>query len=171
MSASAAVAGLLLAASSTKPTPPACVEDVRAHALAQAQQMLAKEDAGGTTAASNFSSYPLDDIDGDGQPEQLLVEEYMGTANNPHFLYLSNRGCRRYAGVIWAHAESIRPLPKKKNGLRMLRIFLSGGCAGTEGEVHELGWSGDHFTVVRKIKCACIDDPSPAHRRRDPACP
>lgn len=169
----ALIAGLLLAsrASAGTAAPPPCIENQRAHALKQAQEMLAREGAGGETQASNFSSYPLVDVDGDGQPEELLLEEYMGTANNPHFLYLSNRGCRRFGGVIWAHAESIQRLPGKKNGLRMLRVFLDDGCAGQEGTVADLGWTGDQFAIVRRIKCACPDGPSKARRRRDPACP
>jgi hypothetical protein len=147
-----------------------CIEDMREHAVRKARALREREGQD-PPQASFLSNHSLPDVDGDGRPEQLIVDEYLGTATNAHFLYLSNRGCRRDGGTIRAHADSIRPLPQVIDGFRTLQAFASDGCAGREGTVSHLAWTGDHYAVFKEIHCDCPEGRRRARGHRDPACP
>jgi hypothetical protein len=148
-----------------------CVKDALDHAFRLADQMPDSHGEINVSAPANFVESAMADADGDGQPELLLIEPRLGRDDRPYFLYLSNRGCGRYGGVIWAHAESIQVLPEVRNGLRMLELFNGARCAGREGTIRRLAWDGDHYVVAQEIKCPCPDNPEQAHRPRDRACP
>lgn len=141
-----------------------CLEDVRAHALGEARKVSRDR----VVRLRDMTEAPLSDVDDDGQPEQLFIDEYSGTANALHLLYLSGEGCVRFGGVFWAAAESVEALPAEgKRG--QLRIFKKGGCAGLEGKVAFLAWKEGELRSIHEIECSCPDtDPG---AERDPACP
>jgi hypothetical protein len=146
----------------------------RAHAVATTRGILretkASVDEIAAITPARFSESSLADVDGDGVPEKLLLDEHSGTANARHFLYLSNRGCRRFGGWFWASAESVVVLPERRNGLRVLRLFAKQGCAGLEGSVEELGWRGGAYRHHRTAaRCGCPDQARRAPR--SPLCP
>lgn len=156
-------------AAQAAPTAPQgdCLSDTQAHALNEAKASQ-PEDAE-SIDKSRLSSTTIEDLDQDGKPEQLWIDEYSGTANMLHMLYLSNKGCTRYGGQLWVSAESIASMEEVHEGMRKLTTFAKDGCAGLEGAVQVMAWSKDHYKVERTIRCACPDDNPKA--ARDPACP
>lgn len=157
-------------ADAATPATRGCIADPLEHAVQQLRADLQREGRGeDTTDPSRFSREGLADVDGDGTPEHLLVEGFLGTANNPHLLYLSNRGCVRYGGVVWAEAESLQVLPESKEGLHLLKAWGKNGCAGLAGTVMYLAWNGERYGTSREVHCGCPDETPGVPR--DPECP
>lgn len=155
-----------------------CVGDLVGDAVAQ--WPAAHRDP---VTAEQLAIWPLPDVDGDGRDESMVIAEvHCGvTGNCPRLLYLSNDGCMRYGGGLWATWESERVLPKTRHGVHDLEVYLKDGCAGMAGTVSRLGWTGEHYRVRSTIDCECPagwsdegseDEPTePVERARNPACP
>lgn len=119
---------------------------------------------------SALSLTPLADVDGDGKPEHMLIDESQcGTSGNcGRLLYLSGNGCS-FGGSFAAEVESEQVLPKARKGVHDLRVYLKDGCAGLEGAVIELAWDGTKYVEAKRIQCACPD--THPKQKRNPACP
>jgi len=112
------------------------------------------------------------DADGDGANEELVdVVDWAGvTGNRTAYLYLSGRGCPRFAAVVFG--ESLNPLDTVHEGVRDLSTYADGGCASMEGNYDVLVFDGAAYVPdpAQAVSCACPDDDHP-DPTRDPRCP
>jgi hypothetical protein len=111
----------------------------------------------------------VQDLDGDGVRDIVVVAESQCgvTGNCPRSLYLSGDGCWTHAVTRWwAYLEVPGPVHL---GVRDIEVYVKGGCAGLEGTIVRLDWSGEIYEEVERIECRCEDQApvAPVH----PACP
>ena len=111
----------------------------------------------------------LDDVDADGIAERVVVSEaHCGVSGNcPRIVYLSQKGCTHFAGIVWA--AELELLPSSRHGVRDLRTYLKDGCAGMAGQLDTLVFDGASYARAGRITCSCPED-APSSPR-DPACP
>lgn len=149
--------------------PAAPEAEVTAAAHACIDDMLEDARARGTTdgvwttppfAAAALSSRRLPDVDGDGEEEWLVTHEpdCGVTGNCPYLLYRSV-GCVVFAGAFWSAYESV--LPRVRGGVHDLEVWTKGGCAGLEGSITRLRWTGTGYQPFETIECGC-DETDPA---------
>ncbi len=73
----------------------------------------------------------LDDVDGDGEPEELVsFRDLCGARNCTWAIYASGDGCSRYVGMF--EAVSWQVLESSHHDLHDIATTWSAGCAGLE---------------------------------------
>jgi hypothetical protein len=117
-----------------------------------------------------FGSAILPDLDGDGANDSEVTEGCTwGVHASLHLVYLSNSGCRLFAGEILD--GELRPLASKSRGVRDLEANWSNGCAGNDFQWQHYRWNGKAYAVVDKATCEfCPDTPRRANANRHPHC-
>lgn len=101
-------------------SPSACVRDVPGDVVANHNGQWDE-----VVERSELSILELDDVDGDGAPEQLVFSEHhwCGVSGKGVFaLYLSGNGCLRSAGTVAFNVESMRVLERTRHGVRDLEV-------------------------------------------------
>jgi hypothetical protein len=120
----------------------------------------------------------IEDLDGDGVGDRLLAPQMDcgATGNCPYAVYLSGRGCSRYAGQVGGAA--VRATARRHAGVRDISTYAKGGCVGAEGQGATWAFDGKEYRVVDAYGCECpwldsgagaIDPKRVA--RRDARCP
>jgi hypothetical protein len=115
----------------------------------------------------------LPDLDGDGAGEIEVAETCCwGVHAWLHVLYLSNRGCLRFAGELVDGELGI--LDTVHDGVRDLGASWSNGCAGLDFAWTRYAWNGERYRVADKATCWFCTDPSmsvpPPGANRHPYC-
>jgi hypothetical protein len=100
----------------------------------------------------------VQDLDADGVRDIVVYAESQcgGTGNCPRSLYLSRDGCWTHAVTQWwAHLDVPGPAHL---GVRDIEVYVKGGCAGLQGTIVRLEWSGRAYEEVERIECHCEDE-------------
>lgn len=162
-------------AAEPEPRVPQPEPDVTAAAHACIDDMLEDARARGSTdgvwttpplTAADLAVRRIPDVDGDGEEEWLVTHEVdCGvTGNCPYLMYRSS-GCVFYAGAFWSAYESV--LARTRGGVHDLETWTKGGCAGLEGAITRLRWTGLDYRPYETVECDC-NETDPA---RPPDCP
>ncbi len=160
----------------TKSTPEAastCIADVVADAQsAWASEAEHPDDARATIEAE--LSDGLGDLDGDGRPEIVVVNEPMCgvTGNCPMRMYLSADGCSALA--LDTFAAYVWPAQTRSHGARTIESWAKDGCAGMAGGWASHRFDGNRYVVAQTVSCGCPDGEAfgwPKETARAPQCP
>jgi hypothetical protein len=162
-------------ASAPEPRAPQPDDEATAEAHACIDDMLEDARARGSadgvwtttpSTAADLSVRRLPDVDGDGEDEWLVTHEAdCGVSGNCPYLLYRSLGCVFFAGEFWAAYESV--LPRTHRRVHDLEAWTKGGCAGLEGTISRLRWTGTGYQPYETIDCSC-DEMDPA---RHPDCP
>jgi hypothetical protein len=124
-------------------------------------------------AKSKADLQSLPDLDGDGVEESEVTESCCwGVHASLHLLYLSNHGCRRFAGELLD--SELSALDTAHAGVRDLEARWSNGCAGADFAWTRYRWNGRAYGVADKATCWLCPDASisvpPPGANRHPYC-
>ena len=151
----------------------ACIADVVADAqTAWAAEAEHPDDAG--AAIEPELSEGLGDLDGDGEPEVVVVNEPLCgvTGNCPMRMYLSANGCPTLA--LETFAAYVWPGEGRSHGARTIESWGKDGCAGLAGGWASHRFDGKRYVVTETVSCGCPDGEGfgwPKETSRAPQCP
>lgn len=112
-----------------------CIADIATHAARAIDDSSALEPGPPRLAE-------IGDVDDDGLSERLVsFAAYCGVGGNCRYnLYISNRGCTKYAGQISGDVSSVSE--KTHNSLRDIKTRTTSGCAGKTGSTMTYQFDG-----------------------------
>lgn len=118
-------------------------------------------DASALTAPACSSISDVADVDGDGMPEHD-VELCLPPGGHvwDHYLYLSNRGCARFAGRLVA--AELTAGEERHHGVKDLETVGANGCAGNDFTWTRWAWDGGAYRQADRATCQlCTDSWAP----------
>ncbi len=117
-----------------------------------------------------FASSTRSDLDDDGVDDLEVTEGCTwGTQAALHLIYVSNHGCRTFAGEL-VSAELL-PLASKSRGVHDLEEIRSNGCAGNDFTWLLHRWDGTTYRVADEATCHfCKESRAPAGANKHPYC-
>ncbi|MEZ4439137.1 MAG: hypothetical protein R3B72_08610 [Polyangiaceae bacterium] len=166
----------------TTPAPPSgCIanaaDDAPSRLFADAAQLVEEAFQANDEVVSEaglrrrLEPVPLEDLDRDGTADEAQTIGF-GTYGAIQAVYVSNRGCRRFVGVVVA--GELGAASSDSRGLRDVEARWSNGCAGNDFDWTRWSYDGTRYQVADHATCSFCDDPgSPsrgAHANRHPVC-
>jgi hypothetical protein len=141
-----------------------CVRDPLGDALRRWDDPLQN----GPAIRKDFQTATMPDLDGDGVEEQTVYATYKGCAgmggNCIYLVFLSHRGCPRYAGRFYGALHTVEVVQSTHRGAHDFRVLGQNGCAGRAGEIETFHFDGTTYQERSRVHCSCPDE-HPGERR------